>query len=1037
MFGFFRSKAITPILKWTFEATGCLCHSPGLDQPGWWRAHGVNWSSRDLTSLMMLRQLEDDGLARAQGNALLIPYEAWDELEGGAEQILQVAEPWPYEMVLESVGDPSGPMSLRLQLKEKARKVQVTDLGGPFFSYNQKNYRLTPEQAQVRRHLEKVEGSLRGDRLVDRLIALGRVLDKAQSARVPLDGFLANQHIVSPETVIPEVRAAGPDTIEVCPQFSEFTTDTKLQNQLDQDRQIQEIYQYNTPDGRSARVALSPPVRQALQELKPIRKLAGKARRRFLDHPEEFLKSEAFDLSLFSDRVIGLGVPQVRVYPQLPTSQTEWAPTITLRLEDESGERDPWDLVVDAQDVEVMLERLQEASKDQSSCFEFKGTDFPANPVLREKLEQLQKRLQQPEPEPLLEPRPERVELEIRENIDSVEYHTVGASEQEIGPLEMPATLLPSYSFKAHQAEGVAWLQSLYRNPDGKGALLADDMGLGKTLQVWSFLEWIRLGTKSAKPSLIVCPVSLVGNWELEYRKFFGGSLAVRSQEFALLQGAGTRDFVVGNRLDLDRLSRYSYVITSYETLRQFHLWFPQVDWGCVVLDEAQKIKNPAAQVTRAAKSLKADFRVAATGTPVENSLAELWCIVDFIEPGRLGCLRDFLKQFPDDPTQAENLTERIKEQCGPILKRRMKSQVADGLPPKTPISAKVVLSEKQQSQYRKALALPLQIQQDRTAALQLIFKLRALCAFHQGVELCGSYEDVVAESAKFGWLLNCLNAIRDKREKAIIFVELKEYQRLLAYWLGEIYKLDVRIINGEVSADRHKDGSRHKILEEFERRPGFQLLILSPIAAGVGLTITCANHVIHYMRHWNPAKEDQATDRAYRIGQEREVFVYYPVCTHPEFRTFDEGLHDLLERKRELAKQALFPSLVGEVKIAELLGQLEGKPGETLPAVASPIVDRVPSISPVPTRMVAPANLPPLPEPTEDWHHGIPPKFLQALLHLEKFGSLHEEQLVRFVGGASAARRFDNQLASLQSQLPFHVRVNCLESGKVYKVVD
>ena len=926
-----KSKPHSVRLRHRFGAQALEFYQEGasnLHSP-WWRQGGLKWDETDLKRVILLRQLEDDESVIAADEVLYLPYAHWSRLEAEEQLDLLVGKPFHFDGKMVAVGDAGTEhFEIRLDFHDpQSQRIDLSDRTGPFLRWNHSRYYLSPSLLHLVEMVEASRESLAPRNIQGRLLVMGRLLAAAAAAGIPAAPSLASQHVVAPETILPLVKVGNDaDTLEVTPGFDGQEPDAKFQRQLDTGDAVKGIYQYNRDDGTSARVLLSEPIQEAVQQLRQVRKLKGKERRHFLDAPEEFLSHPAIDLSDFGDRVVGIVAQRVRFYPQIPSSETEWLPTIALKIEDECGLQDPWEMVVDAGDVEQMLTQLQTAQQDNISTFEFKGLDFPANSVIEKKLTELSKRLQPPvekdaEKGPARDP---RLELEIKENIDSLEYQKASAEMPAVAlELERPASLRPEIDLLPHQREGVAWLQGLYRNPGAQGALLADDMGLGKTIQLWTLLEWIRLQNEVPRPSLIVCPVSLIHNWEDEYHKFFGGQDGLPHYAFAKLHGDNTRAHLKGKHLDLDKLEKYPYVLTSYETLRQYHLDLPRIDWACVVLDEAQKIKNPATQVTRASKALKANFRVASTGTPVENHLSELWCIADFIEPGRLGCLKDFLKEFPADPTQAEDLTERIQQRCGSMLKRRLKSQISQGLPNKTPSSPRVAMSALQQQQYRSALALGRK--QDGTAPpmLSLLQGLRRLCAFHQGADLCPDVDSLRKESAKFAWLLKTLDDIRKRQEKVILFIELREFQRLLAHWLGEKYGLSIRTINGEVSTSREKEGSRHQILQEFNEQPGFQILILSPLAAGVGLTITCANHVIHYMRHWNPAKEDQATDRAYRIGQTKEVFVYYPLCVHPDFKTFDEGLHDLLERKRELATRALFPALYGEVKPDEVWGSL------------------------------------------------------------------------------------------------------------------
>jgi len=351
-----------------------------------------------------------------------------------------------------------------------------------------------------------------------------------------------------------------------------------------------------------------------------------------------------------------------------------------------------------------------------------------------------------------------------------------------------------------------------------------------------------------------------------------------------------------------------------------------------VVFDEAQKIKNPSALVTRAAKVLKADFRIACTGTPVENSLTDLWCLFDTcVQPGLLGAANDFAAEYTNviqgtDPEFRRSRIEELRRQIDPQVKRRLKTEVAKDLPEKVRDQRCLDLrmSAPQESAYRSLLEDyakdpgmgPLSLL-PRLASLSSDFSLRA-----EEERSYETAEELAAVNPKFAWLLSQLDTIRDRQEKVLLFVHLKAVQRHLRRHVQDRYGIDVEIINGDTSSKPGSADSRQQKITEFSASPGFQVMILSPDAAGVGLNIQAANHVIHYMRHWNPAKEDQATDRAYRIGQEKTVTVYTPIVRGNGFRSFDEGLDELLEKKRELAKDMLEPSV--EISGGELVQSID-----------------------------------------------------------------------------------------------------------------
>ena len=470
-------------------------------------------------------------------------------------------------------------------------------------------------------------------------------------------------------------------------------------------------------------------------------------------------------------------------------------------------------------------------------------------------------------------------------------------------------------------------------------------MGLGKTFIVLAFLKWhYNLPDYDGKPYLIVAPVSLLENWENEYNKFFqpspprvmrlyGPSLS------AVLEG----DRMTSGRRLVEALQGSKLCLTTYETMRRQQMAMAAVDWAAVVVDEAQKIKTPGTLVTNAAKALKADFKIAMTGTPVENTLVDLWCIMDFVVPGILVSAKDFARTYQnrldDETVDVKALGEELRGRLGFYIKRRLKQDVLDELPRKLTYVRAREMPSVQRDRYL------LEVEQVRsaqgegkaagTAVLRALHAMRAISDHPYLPDRTLDAIDVgelVETSAKLQETVATLEDVRTRGDKAILFAERRETQRMLAQVLSERFGLHASIINGATPASRQgvrsAKRSRQQTIDHFEARPGFSAIIMSPLAAGVGLNVTAANHVIHYSRHWNPAKEDQATDRAYRIGQEKDVHVYYPMATLPEFKSFDVILSELLDRKRALAEASLFPTERVEVRPDELYEFVFSVPG-------------------------------------------------------------------------------------------------------------
>ncbi|MBK8762399.1 MAG: DEAD/DEAH box helicase [Sulfuritalea sp.] len=500
----------------------------------------------------------------------------------------------------------------------------------------------------------------------------------------------------------------------------------------------------------------------------------------------------------------------------------------------------------------------------------------------------------------------------------------------------LPGSLIGE--LKDHQKTGVAWLQHLWSATSKycSGCLVADDMGLGKTLQLLTFIAWY-LQKPDAKPVLIVAPVSLLENWQREMEKFFapgfarvltlyGEVLASKKVARPLIDQA-LLDQGMTRFLEAGWMDGANLVLTTYETMRDLSISLGTQTWGIMVCDEAQKIKTPGTLVTDAAKVQKALFKIACTGTPVENSLTDLWCLFDFVQPGLLGPLNVFgtkyrrpIEMRDGDQAQIEALKD-LKAIVEPQILRRTKQELAIDLPRKIefnieqPELVRIPVSSEQRRMYNQIVQQYKQAAQTTSPSgkrlnpiLGMLHRLRTVCADPrpEGAQpdLTLPLDEYRRRSPKIDWLIRLLDSLssRASGEKVLIFTEFLEMQRTLQHYVGQRYKLRPKIINGAVKTDSRAPESRQKYIDEFQSHSGFNVLILSPIAAGFGLNIQAANHVIHFTRPWNPAKEDQATDRAYRIGQTRDVSVYCPTIVAEDFLTFEEKLDQLLSQKRGLA---------------------------------------------------------------------------------------------------------------------------------------
>jgi non-specific serine/threonine protein kinase len=457
--------------------------------------------------------------------------------------------------------------------------------------------------------------------------------------------------------------------------------------------------------------------------------------------------------------------------------------------------------------------------------------------------------------------------------------------------LQDPASIAPADpgpgfkgDLRAYQEQGVNWLHFLQGL--GFGACLADDMGLGKTIQVLALLS--ALSQNGGDPSLLVVPASLVANWEDEIQKFAPG-LRYR---VAHPQLDRTGAPPVENEAD-----SLSLVITTYSMVRRLE-WLAKRPWNLVILDEAQAIKNPGSQQTRSVKKIQARTRLAMTGTPVENRLSDLWSLFDFINPGLLGTAREFnntSKALAENPEGYARLRKVVR----PYILRRLKTDksVISDLPDKVEMLTWAGLEKTQTALYRAAvegLARKLEEQdgiERKGLILSALMKLKQLCNHPSQYLGGGGYAE--AESGKFARLREICETIREKRERVLVFTQFREITGPLSEFLTGIFGREGLVLHGGVPAGKRKD-----LVARFQDTAYTPYMLLSLKAGGVGLNLTRANHVIHFDRWWNPAVENQATDRAFRIGQKNSVLVHKFVTKG----TIEEKIARMIEDKTRLS---------------------------------------------------------------------------------------------------------------------------------------
>lgn len=451
---------------------------------------------------------------------------------------------------------------------------------------------------------------------------------------------------------------------------------------------------------------------------------------------------------------------------------------------------------------------------------------------------------------------------------------------------ELRATLRP------YQQHGVRWLYLLTRL--GLGACLADDMGLGKTIQVLSLLLVLkRESSATHAPSVLVAPASLLANWAAEAERF-APSLRVLTAHPSVIPSSELRALDAADLADVD------LVLVSYATLLRLPK-LAELPWRLAVIDEAQAIKNSGTKQTREVKKLKAQSRIALTGTPIENRLSDLWSIFDFTHPGLLGTEKVFA-------AYGKRLAEQqhfgaLRTLVQPYILRRLKTdkRVISDLPDKTELrawchlsAAQAVLYEAAVSELSRALS-DAEGMQRKGLVLSFLMRFKQIC--NHPSQWLGDGAWLAADSGKFARLKELVEVIAAKQEKLLLFTQFRETTEPLAAFLGGIFGRDGVVLHGGVPVAKRRELVRR--FEEDERVPFF---VLSLKAGGAGLNLTAASHVIHFDRWWNPAVENQATDRAFRIGQKRNVLVHKFVCRG----TVEDRIDKMIEAKLQLVTDVL-----------------------------------------------------------------------------------------------------------------------------------
>ncbi len=851
------------------------------------------------------------------------------------------------------------------------RKTYAYKLEGPFLSFGSRQYSLNVADWSFLKAIEKhkkLSGDERSELKNNRLIYQLQSAVK-QGCNASLEHF-DTLVIHQPEKVGIFVNETANGDLELTPSLGGGASEENITRRLGNIANLEQEGMFKV--GNEFFI-LDEERLEAVHEILSNRKIPRESVKSFLKNPTAFIDASLVDLDNgVSARLQGATEFVQAYFGDIEKTGLDW-----FQSDDSTPTAEkPFDLqkIETVEDLEEVRNLFEEALQTGSSSFiyEEQVVEVSEPAKFEKQLKDVEEKLLNYSPHNDIEKTTATVVDIITNDEDEVFEVPVGVICKELIDKQIFSDDNLLRTPYPHQEEGIRWLLAnidLGMNSErGSGVILADDMGLGKTymtlVAISEVMQRNKLEGRSTPPVMLVAPVALLENWKDEIEVTFKES---PFEDVVILQGAGDlRKYkITGSKKETaqqlgDSGIRYALkvgkefgherldlpnrlVLMSYAALRDYQFSLSKIHWFVAAFDEAQNLKNPNALQTRAAKALNADFRLLATGTPVENSLKDFWCLADTAVPGLMGSWKEFRTEFVapilksnDDPEVKLSVGQVLRNKIGHFMLRRTKAEELEGLPakhiytglkesvnngPKTLIHNKDLARNMRGAQlekYQQIIENVKSSENKQKVALSALMEMR-LVSIHDDID------GVIAElpknksatrtmesSAKLGCILQVLEQIKGRREKAIIFVTAKKVQTMLAALLQSIHSIPIAVVNGDTKAVSVKsEQTRKKIIDEFQNKPGFGTIIMSPVAAGVGLTVTGANNVIHLERHWNPAKEDQATDRVYRIGQEKTVNVYLPVSLHPDFDSFDVMLDKLLTKKTILGDAVVSPGIV------------------------------------------------------------------------------------------------------------------------------
>ena len=921
------------------------------------------WTAHASGAGALIRLRDDGGAVEHQnGNALCV---SWKSVAGLTEDELRYtslpdAAPFGLEIVANgAIHDPG--FEIRCGYIKDGRRVLGVERNGAWLRAGNEDFVLLDPLYSVAEAIDQFNGEEEKE-LESQMLGWGRIAEMLPADVVFDDDNLRSLqiYVASSFELDPFVNDDGePDFDPVVGRRKTLVTETgeeeqvfaralPLARQEEFARRFRGLssVKHRYTAGGGTYVVLTPEVERALGVVRRAQDGSPDERRDFLKNVSGYLRgafdddgSDAIELdSVFSDeglseRVSGVGIWIDKVLPWIKLAKEPWLPPEEFGILVD-GRR----LVIPPEELVGIYGQIKNAIECGEPAVNARigneSIEIPADQATLSALEELLSRLDQ-KPRPRLEDHEEQVEpedtgqvLQVIDNLDDLRFRR--ERKRRAAGIEATAPDLRTRTLP-HQQDGLAWLKSHW-DAGNWGALLADDMGLGKTLEALAFLSCLKRYAEAEdlphRPILVVAPTGLLQNWKDEHDKHLSGvglGVAVEAHGSVLRRlrkrrvAGRTGELACGQPLlDLQPLKNADWVLTTYETLRDYQHSFGRVRWRAGVFDESQKIKNPGARVTDAALAMNIDFALLMTGTPVENRPSEIWSMLDRVEPGMFGTLKEFSQRYEVDGKVGASMLAELHErltsatEAPALMLRRLKEDHVPELPKKEVYRRPVLMPPFQAEAYERI------VRNSRGGnMLQTLHQLRSI-SLHPAPPGEFNLDEYIQASARLSETFRILDEIENRGQKALLFVETLWMQDFLVGALRRRYSLseDVLVINGSVAGRIRKTR-----VNEFQERTGFDVMILSPRAGGVGLTLTAANHVIHLSRWWNPAVEDQCTDRVFRIGQRETVYVYLPISRHPEFGdySFDIRLDSLMEGKRDMNRRVLAPTAASKEDVSSL----------------------------------------------------------------------------------------------------------------------